>query len=106
MADSGAGWAWDQFSGNAPTLSCLSWTTYLAQRVWEGCQGASSQAGWALLSLLLYAKSCPTLGNPMDGSLPGSSVHGIFQDMNIGVGCYVFFSFSPSLVLFLFLSFF
>ena len=25
------------------------------------------------------AQSCPTLGNPMDCSLPGSSVHGIFQ---------------------------
>ena len=24
-------------------------------------------------------QSCPTLCNPMDGSLPGSSVHGIFQ---------------------------
>ena len=25
------------------------------------------------------AKSCPTLSDPMDCSLPGSSVHGIFQ---------------------------
>ena len=25
------------------------------------------------------AQSCPTLSNPMDYSLPGSSVHGIFQ---------------------------
>ena len=25
------------------------------------------------------AQSCPTLYNPMDCSLPGSSVHGIFQ---------------------------
>ena len=25
------------------------------------------------------AQSCPTLGDPMDGSLPGSAVHGIFQ---------------------------
>ena len=25
------------------------------------------------------AQSCPTLFNPMDSSLPGSSVHGIFQ---------------------------
>ena len=25
------------------------------------------------------AQSCPTLCNPMDCSLPGSSVHGIFQ---------------------------
>ena len=24
-------------------------------------------------------QSCPTLGNPMDYSLPGSSIHGIFQ---------------------------
>ena len=25
------------------------------------------------------AQSCPTVSNPMDCSLPGSSVHGIFQ---------------------------
>ena len=25
------------------------------------------------------AQSCPTLSDPMDWSLPGSSVHGIFQ---------------------------
>ena len=25
------------------------------------------------------AQSCPTLGDPMDCSLPGSSIHGIFQ---------------------------
>jgi len=24
-------------------------------------------------------QSCVTLSNPMDGSLPGSSIHGIFQ---------------------------
>ena len=26
-----------------------------------------------------FAQSCPTLCNPMDCSLPGSSIHGIFQ---------------------------
>ena len=26
------------------------------------------------------AQSCPTLSDPMDCSLPGSSVHGIFQE--------------------------
>ena len=26
-----------------------------------------------------FAQSCPTLRNPEDRSLPGSSVHGIFQ---------------------------
>ena len=25
------------------------------------------------------AQSCPTLSDPMDYSLPGSSIHGIFQ---------------------------
>ena len=25
------------------------------------------------------AQSCPALGDPMDGSLPGSSIHGNFQ---------------------------
>ena len=24
-------------------------------------------------------QSCPTLGNPTDGSPPGSSIHGVFQ---------------------------
>ena len=37
----------------------------------------------------LVAQSCPTLCDPMDCGLPGSSVHGILQ--NTGVGCH----FSP-----------
>ena len=28
---------------------------------------------------VLVAQSCPTLCDPMDGSLPGTSVHGILQ---------------------------
>ena len=32
------------------------------------------------------AQSCPTLRDPMDCSLPGSSIHGIFQ--STGVGCH------------------
>ena len=31
------------------------------------------------LTSVLVTQSCPTLGNPMDCSLPGSSVLGIFQ---------------------------
>ena len=30
------------------------------------------------------AQSCPTLSDPMDYSLPGSSVHGIFQARILG----------------------
>ena len=33
------------------------------------------------------AESCLTLSNPMDCSLPGSSIHGIFQE-STGVGCH------------------
>ena len=33
-------------------------------------------------------QSCPTLCNPMDCSIPGSSVHGIFPGKGTGVGCH------------------
>ena len=33
---------------------------------------------------VLVAQLCPTLRNPMDCSLPGSSVHGIFQVRILG----------------------
>ena len=51
--------------------------------------GFSRQEHWSGLPFLLQcmkvksesevAQSCPTLSDPMDYSLPGSSVHGIFQ---------------------------
>ena len=36
------------------------------------------------------AQLCPTLCDPMDCSLPGSSVHGIFQARNTGVSSHFF----------------
>ena len=36
------------------------------------------------------AQSCPTLSDPMDGSLPGSSVHGIFQARVLEWGAIAF----------------
>ena len=36
------------------------------------------------------AQSCPTLSDPMDWSLPGSSVHGIFQARVLKWGAIVF----------------
>ena len=38
--------------------------------------------------MCLITQSCPTLCDPMDYSPPGSSVHGIFQARNTGVGCH------------------
>ena len=36
------------------------------------------------------AQSCPTLSDPMDCSLPGSSVHGIFQARMLEWGAIAF----------------
>ena len=41
-----------------------------------------------LLLLLMSLQSCPTLRDPMDCSLPGSSVHGIIPGKSTGVGCH------------------
>ena len=37
------------------------------------------------------AQSCPTLSDPMDCSLPGSSTHGIFQARVLESGAIAFF---------------
>ena len=39
------------------------------------------------------AQSCPTLSDPMDCSLPGSSVHGIFQARVLESGAIAFSTF-------------
>jgi len=36
------------------------------------------------------AQSCPTLSDPMDCSLPGSSIHGIFQAKVLEWGAIAF----------------
>ena len=40
------------------------------------------------MSVCLVAQSCPTLRNPMDYSLPGSSVHADSSGKNTEVGCH------------------
>ena len=39
-------------------------------------------------SVCEVAQSCPTLCDPVDCSLPGSSVHGIFPGKNTGMDCH------------------
>ena len=43
------------------------------------------------------AQSCPTLSDPMDCSLPGSSVHGIFQARVLEWGAIAFSTPSPGI---------
>ena len=40
------------------------------------------------------AQSCPTLNDPMDGSLPGSSIHGILQARVLEWGAIALFYYS------------
>ena len=47
--------------------------------VMYGCEVCKSRS---------HEKSCPTLCNPMDCSLSGSSVHGDSPGMNTRVGCF------------------
>ena len=46
------------------------------------------------------AQSCPTLRDPMDCSLPGSSAHGIFQARVLEWGAIAFSSISYKLAFF------
>ena len=44
------------------------------------------------------AQSRPALSDPMDCSLPGSSVHGIFSGKSTGVGCHCLLQYICSLI--------
>ena len=50
------------------------------------CSGGGAYANVSKVSDV--AQSCPTLCDPMDYSLPGLSVHGIFQAICSGDGAY------------------
>ena len=63
--------------GSNPGLQHYRWILYCLNHAIKKIYGGG-----------LVAKSCRTLCNPMDCSLPGSSVHGDFPGKNIGVGCH------------------
>ena len=46
-----------------------------------------------------FAQSCPTLSNPKDCSLPGSSIHGIFQARILELGAIAFSNILSRLVI-------
>ena len=55
-------------------------------RVWKTlgkCLGLAVTIPWGEV-----AQSCPTLCDPIDCSLPGSSFHGVFPGKSTGVGCH------------------
>ena len=57
----------------------------------DACMGHKLKKYALTQAICVYAKSirlCPTLGYPMDCSLPSSSVHGDSPGKNTGVGCH------------------
>ena len=77
-------WTWN--NGLVPNWERSITRLYIVTLLITYMQGTSWETlGWKkhkLESRLKWsevAQSCPTLGDPMDCSLPGSSVHGIFQ---------------------------
>ena len=69
----------------------------MPENFWAGAGGfVQSQGGISLLQCMIVksesevAQSCPTLRDPMDFSLPGSSVHGIFQARVLDWGAIAF----------------
>ena len=50
--------------------------------------GSSLPLLYSMCAVFLVAQSCPTLCDPMDCSLPGSSVHADSPGKNTGVGCH------------------
>ena len=75
--DSDAGRDWGQEETGTTEDEMAGWHHWLDGHEFEWALGVGDGQGG-----LCYAKSlqsCPTLCDPLDGSLPGSSVHGIFQ---------------------------
>ena len=80
-----AGWCW------LMVRIILSWHTLVGLR---GRGWVELLAHWWFIELAAAAakslQSCPTLSDPIDGSPPGSSVHGIFQARVLEWGAIAF----------------
>ena len=55
---------------------------------WLALAKLAPQSPLRLMCVHLVAQSCLILCDPMDCSLPGSSVHGDYSGKNTGVGCH------------------
>ena len=53
--------------------------------------GRLASSGYSWFCCCLITKSCPTLWDPMDWSLPSTCVHGASHAKNTGVSCHFLF---------------
>ena len=90
------GWE-DPLEKGKATQILLSWKMFRFN-IWKtkcvGCKLELASLKMSYFCLIAWAsevkvaQSCLTLGDPMDCSLPGSSVHGDSPGKNTGVGCH------------------
>jgi len=73
-------------------------TSYQCESLFSVFTEVTKEVGTRLLQCMKVksekevAQSCPTLSDPMDCSLPGSSIHGIFQARVLEWSAIAFFS--------------
>ena len=68
------------------TYQALPSMEFSRQEYWSGLPFPSPMHK----SVSEVAQSCPTLSDPIDCSLPGSSIHGIFQERVLEWGAIAF----------------
>ena len=76
-----------------PSLSCMVTSAEKSSLITQFPQPIFSRVTVTMgshlfICLCLVVHSCPTLCDPMDCSVPGSSVHGDSPVKNTGVGCH------------------
>ena len=77
----------------------LEWVAFPFSRGSSQTRDQTQVSHWFLSATVAAAKSlqlCPTLCKPIDGSLPGSSVHGIFHARVLEWGATAFSKFLSS----------
>ena len=98
---------WENYAKGDLNLKCSNWEFFWCSKISTVCTvkknpvvRSNRPSGmhtvvfrrfWKRKSESEVAQSCPTLCDPMDCSLPGSSVHGIFQARVLEWGAIAFF---------------
>ena len=73
-----------------PSWLSRSWRSFLYSSSVYSCHLFLISSAFVAAAAAKSLQSCPTLCNPIDGSPPGSSLHGIFPGKNTGAYCHFF----------------
>ena len=83
------GWPSYSYTRSCRRTQCRPFYSHWAFEVnWKGEGAQQVGVSWAVHAKAQLLQPCPTLGDPVDFSLPGSSVHGALQGKHAGVDCH------------------